>query len=93
MLGRFESTEESEAENYARLPVFDVDPRTIQHMELLSRAISEGLSVQIVYKDQEGERYLHVSPIRFASRYHADYVIVYGEDDERPNQERYKTTN
>ncbi|WP_245600182.1 helix-turn-helix transcriptional regulator [Paenibacillus harenae] len=88
LLGRFESTKETASGDRLRLPIFDVHPRTIQHMELLSSAMSEGRSVMILYKDEEGERSLHVTPIRFASRYHADYVLVHGEGDERPTSLR-----
>jgi len=84
LLARFEGDEEKEKEIQLRLPVFHVNSQVIQYMELLSHAISDRLSVHILYKDHEGERYFHASPVRFAARYHADYVIVYDEGDERP---------
>lgn len=84
LLGRFKSGEEDIEGNQLQLPVFHVNRQVIQYMELLSHAISEGLSVHILYKDHEEERYLHASPVKFTARYHADYVIVYEEGDERP---------
>lgn len=82
LLGRFEGEEEWN-ENQLQLPVFHVNSQVMQYIELLSHAISEKLSVHILYKDHEGERYFHVSPVRFAARYHADYILVYDEADDR----------
>lgn len=84
LLGRFKGGEEDMEATQLQLPVFHVNRQVIQYMELLSHAITKGLSVHILYKDHKEERYLHASPIRFIARYHADYVIVYEEDDENP---------
>lgn len=84
LLGRFEGEESFVNADLERLPVFDADPLAMQHMELISRAISEGLSLNLAYRDQDGERSLQASPIKWYSRYHADYILVYPDDDERP---------
>ncbi|WP_336789811.1 helix-turn-helix transcriptional regulator [Paenibacillus sp. MMO-177] len=80
LLGRFEASDHLDG---IRLPIFDANPRTIQAMELLSQAIAGKKSVHLLYKDEEGERQLLVVPVRFVSRYHADYVAVYTGVDER----------
>ncbi|MGM0881776.1 MAG: helix-turn-helix transcriptional regulator [Bacillota bacterium] len=82
LLDRF--TEAEEGGQGERLPVFQANPRMIQQMELLSHAIQESLMVRLTYRDQDGERQLQVCPIKFISRYHADYVTVQGENDDRP---------
>ncbi|NIK23289.1 helix-turn-helix transcriptional regulator [Paenibacillus lupini] len=84
LLSRFEASENLEEKGFSKLPIFDASPRAIQHMELLSEAITDKKSVYALYKDEEGERQLHVSPIRFVSRYHADYVAVHSEAEVRP---------
>jgi Predicted transcriptional regulator len=81
LLSRFEAADNFDG---IKLPIFDASPRAIQVMELLSEAITGQKSVHLLYKDEEGERQLHVRPIRFVSRYHADYVAVYSEVDVRP---------
>jgi predicted DNA-binding transcriptional regulator YafY len=84
LLSRFEASENLEEKGFSKLPIFDASPRAIQHMELLSEAITDKKSIYVLYKDEEGQRQLHVSPIRFVSRYHADYVAVHSEAGERP---------
>lgn len=84
LLARFEPSTKFDEKELGKLPVFDANPRVIQHMELLSEAIKGKRSVHMLYKDEEGERQLHVSPIRFVSRYHADYVAAHIGADERP---------
>ena len=85
LLDRFTESEPGGKEEavYDRLPVFEADPRMIQHTALLSHAIRESLIVSIVYKDQEGERQLQICPVKLTSRYHADYVVCYAEDNKR----------
>lgn len=85
LLDRFTESEPSGGEKavFDRLPVFEANPRMIQHTELLSHAIRESLIVRIVYKDQEGERQLQLCPVKLTARYHADYVVGYAENNKQ----------
>ncbi|RIX60357.1 transcriptional regulator [Paenibacillus nanensis] len=84
LLSRFEGEDMHGDPGLERLPIFDADPVMMQHLELISRAITENRSLHLIYKDQNGERNLHGSPIKFYSRYHADYVLLYTDSGEQP---------
>lgn len=84
LLSRFEGEDMLGDTGLERLPIFDADPLMMQHVELISRAIIEKLTLRLIYKDQNGERSLDGSPIKLYSRYHADYVLVCTDGDERP---------
>jgi len=78
VLDRFTNAEE--AAMPSRLPQFMVDPRTVQHFEKLSQAIQETLKVDVIFNDEHsGSSHARVCPLKFISRYNADYVVVYCE--------------
>lgn len=59
-----------------RLPVFHVQPHILQHMDVLRHAMAHRLALCLDYRDQDGERQVLGMPLRFTSRFHADYVAI-----------------
>lgn len=59
-----------------RLPIFHVQPHILQHMDVLRHAMANQLVLRLDYRDQDGEHQMLGMPLRFTSRYHADYVTL-----------------
>jgi hypothetical protein len=82
LLDRF--TDESESEQYDRLPMFNADPRLMQLVLLLTEAIKHSYAVRLVY---EGEQ-LTIQPTRLLTRYNDEYVAAYCDNGQEQRQFR-----
>jgi predicted DNA-binding transcriptional regulator YafY len=75
LLDRFTDNQELEFEGY--LPVFEVDTRRIQNIELLEHAIRNHLIVSIIYQEQAGvQQEIHICPSKLTRHYDDDHVIA-----------------
>ncbi|GAB6992285.1 helix-turn-helix transcriptional regulator [Paenibacillus pini] len=75
LLSRF-TDEDEEPLKSSRLPLFSANPRLMQYMQLLSYAIKEHVVVQISYKVEGKVSQLHICPLKFVSKYNADYITA-----------------
>ncbi|QHT59137.1 WYL domain-containing protein [Paenibacillus lycopersici] len=66
-----------------RLPVFDTNPRLIDHAERMSEAIAREAVVTLTYKEGAETDSLAVWPLKLLSRYNCDYVAVYSAAEHR----------
>ena len=75
LLDRFTDNQELKFEGY--LPVFEVDTRRIQNIELLEHAIRNHLIVSIIYQEQAGvQQEIHICPSKLTRHYDDDHVIA-----------------
>lgn len=75
LLDRFTDNQELKFEGY--LPVFEVDTRRIQNIELLEHAIRTHLIVSIIYQEQAGvQQEIHICPAKLTRHYDDDHVIA-----------------
>ncbi|WP_234405649.1 helix-turn-helix transcriptional regulator [Paenibacillus sp. IHBB 10380] len=82
LLDRFTDNQELNIEAY--LPVFEVDTRRIQYIELLDHAIRAHLIVRIIYQEQAGvQQEMHICPAKLTRHYDDDHVIAHIEGQGR----------
>jgi len=79
LLDRF--TDEKRGAAESRLPVFDVNPRLMQTIQLLSHAVRDCKIVRITYLQQGEESRLSVWPLRIYAQFQADYMLAYCEQE------------
>ncbi|CAM4440400.1 helix-turn-helix transcriptional regulator [Paenibacillus typhae] len=84
LLGRL--TGQQELEREARLPLFAVNPRSLQMFELLDHAIRSRITVKLIYDGTDGE--LELCPLRLENHYDADHLIA-RPADQQAGQPRY----
>lgn len=78
LLGRFTDNQELNLDSY--LPIFEVDTRRMQYIELLEHAIKTYLIVHIIYQEQVGiQQELYICPAKLTCHYDDDHVIAHME--------------
>lgn len=66
-----------------RLPVFDMNPRAMDHMERLNAAAAEHAVVTLAYKEGPETETHAIWPLKLVSRHNCDYVDAYSATRQR----------
>lgn len=77
LLDRFSEPDTQGGTPLDGVPLFHVEPHKLQHIEQIRYALASSLSLHLRYRDQKGERWMHIRPLKLFTRYHADYVLAF----------------